>query len=353
VPLTVIFGTVVICLLSFYHLSVKNDGYVTSRIPPRNVIIMDASPRFERCPCKSGDGIGRGRQMKGKGRSKLSSMVFCRRSTQQSSNSMQNDAAQSSFKPYLLFDAGGTLVFPDEEFLIQKARSYGKQLTHEQLFSGYYRLIYRLDCQARADGRFPDLSWPKGYVYDLFETLGIVDTHTPAIARAADVRNEEMNLWAFTFDWVREALSKLATQGYRMSVVSNSNGRTVEVFQDLDLTCYFDGIFNSGNLGIEKPDPSVFEIVLDELSLQPTDALYIGDIFEVDVVGANWAGLGAVHLDPLGLYAGWPGVHLSSVAELPDWLERYAATPWAFDLFPVGDLAPHPVFAVETQIAAA
>jgi HAD superfamily hydrolase (TIGR01549 family) len=263
---------------------------------------------------------------------------------------MQNDVGQSPPQPYLLFDAAGTLVFPDEDFLIREARVHGKELTHEQLFGGYYRLIHRLDCQARALGRFPDLPWPCGYAYDLFETLGIVDASTQAIARAADAHNEEKNLWTFTFDWVREALSQLAAQGYRMSVISNSPRPTDEVFRDLDLNGYFDGIFYSRKLGSEKPDPGAFEIVLGKLNLQPADALYVGDVFEVDVVGANRAGLGAVHLDPLGLYAGWPGVHLASVAELPDWLERYAAVPWAFDLFPARDSVSYPVSAGKSQL---
>ena len=240
-------------------------------------------------------------------------------------------------------------MFPDEDFLIREARSHGTQLTHQQLFNGYYKLIYRLDCQTHAEGRFPDVTWPRGYAHDLFQTLDMVDESTEAIARAADVRNEERNLWTFTFDWVRETLSRLATQGYRMSVLSNSPRSTFEVFHDLGLTGCFDGIFHSSGLGKEKPDPSIFVIVLDELKLRPSDALYIGDIYEVDVVGANKAGIGAVHLDPLGLYSGWPGMHLRSVTELPDWLEQYAASPEAFDLFPANDSDLHPVLAKDAQ----
>lgn len=247
-----------------------------------------------------------------------------------------------------MFDAGGTLIFPDQDFLIQEALAHGVELTHAQLYVGYYRLIHRLDCQARARGRFPDLSWPRGYASDLFETLDMVDASTQAIARAADSREKE-SLWAFTFDWVRVTLSQLKKQGHRMSVISNSNGYTGEMFSNLGLADHFDGIFTSAKLGSEKPSPDIFKQVLHELNLQPTDALYIGDVFEVDVVGANRAGLGAVHLDPLGLYADRPGVHLHSVAELPNWLEQYAATPEAFDLFPTRDAASHSVLAAKAQ----
>lgn len=261
----------------------------------------------------------------------------------------QEDGEPSRSKPYLLFDAGGALVFPDEDFLIRAALAYGVKLTHEQLFSGYYRLIYHFDCQARVRGRLRHLSWPQGYVLDLFEMLGISDASTQAIARAADARSKKKSLWTFTFDWVRETLSRLAAQGYCMSIISNSDGRTLEVFRDLGLTCYFDDIFDSKNLGVKKPAPAIFEHVLQVLSLGPADALYIGDVYEVDVVGANRAGVGAVHLDPLGLYADWPGVHLRSVAELPTWLEQYTAARWDFDLLPAREPGPRPASAVETR----
>ena len=250
--------------------------------------------------------------------------------------------------PYLLFDAGGTLIFPDQDFLIREAQTHGVELTHAQLYTGYYRLIHRLDCQARAQGYFPHLPWPRRYASDLFETLDMANASTRAVARAADAREKE-SLWTFTFAWVRKTLSQLLGQGYRMSVISNSNGHTGEMFSDLGLADHFDGIFTSAKLGSEKPSPEIFRHVLHELNLQPTDALYIGDVFEVDVVGANRAGLGAVHLDPLGLYGDRPGVHLRSVAELPSWLEQYAVTPEAFDLFPVSDEASPIIFTAKAQ----
>jgi putative hydrolase of the HAD superfamily len=278
-------------------------------------------------------------------------MILHHRCTQQTSSPIQSNADQPSIKPYLLFDAGGTLIFPDQDFLIQEARTHGVELSYKQLYVGYYRLIHRLDCQARTQGHFPNLPWPRRYASDLFETLGMVNSSTQAIARAADAR-EKKSLWTFTFDWVRETLSQLEKQGYGMSVISNSNGRTTETFSDLDLADYFEAIISSWDLRVKKPDPGIFEIALNELELQPANVLYIGDIFEVDVVGANRAGIGAVHLDPLDLYIDRPGVHLHSVAELPSWLEQYAAAPEAFDLFPTRDPAPHPAFAVKAQIPA-
>ncbi len=55
---------------------------------------------------------------------------------------------QDVSKPYLLFDAGGTLVFSDQFFLSAAARMHGTELAHELLFKAYYELIYTLDSQS-------------------------------------------------------------------------------------------------------------------------------------------------------------------------------------------------------------
>jgi putative hydrolase of the HAD superfamily len=246
----------------------------------------------------------------------------------------ESSASDSTSKPYLLFDAGGTLVFPDQRFLAQQAQAYGIELNDEQLFNGYYHLIYASDCEARRSGSFLCNDWPQDYARDLLESLGIDSTIVKAINRAVHALCQKRSLWTFTFPWIPETLDHLTAQGYRMSVISNSNGYAVRTLSDVGLARYFDCIFDSTELGVAKPDPGIFEKALHELKLRPADALYIGDIFEVDVRGANAAGIGAVHLDPLGLYAKWPGVHLPDIRFLPDWLAKYADDPSRFDLFP-------------------
>jgi putative hydrolase of the HAD superfamily len=59
---------------------------------------------------------------------------------------------------------------------------------------------------------------------------------------------------------------------------------------------------DSGAVGIEKPDPRIFAMALALADVAPDEALYVGDLYPVDVVGARRAGLEPVLLDPLGRY---------------------------------------------------
>ncbi len=240
-------------------------------------------------------------------------------------------------KPYILFDAGGTLVFPDQDFLIETAKSCGINLTHKQLFNGYYRLIHRLDWQVYNVGVPPRDPWPNGYAAALFENgLNLHRTNIDVMTKIVNARHIKKSLWTFTFPWIRETLVFLKAEGYRMSVVSNSDGGVKKVFQDLDLSQYFEYIFASQDIGIEKPDPNFFKIAINTIGIDPANVIYVGDIYNIDVKGANLAGIGAIHLDPLHLYDDISGIHFNKVTELTTFLPSYFASPQSFkpDIFP-------------------
>ena len=64
----------------------------------------------------------------------------------------------------------------------------------------------------------------------------------------------------------------------------------------LNLGKYFDAITVAGDVGIYKPDPRVFAVALAQLGQPPHRAVYIGDSYQMDVVGAKRAGLHCVWL---------------------------------------------------------
>ena len=57
-------------------------------------------------------------------------------------------------------------------------------------------------------------------------------------------------------------------------------------------------VIDSALFGAEKPDPAIFRAALEALRVAPGEALYVGDLYEVDVLGANAAGIPAVLLAP-------------------------------------------------------
>ncbi len=84
---------------------------------------------------------------------------------------------------------------------------------------------------------------------------------------------------------------------YRLGLLTNGPGEMQwPKMERLSLEPYFDEILVAGDVGIYKPDPQVFEIILSRLNELPSRALYVGDSYQMDVVGAKHAGLFSVWL---------------------------------------------------------
>lgn len=124
------------------------------------------------------------------------------------------------------------------------------------------------------------------------------------------------NLWEHVPDDVRPALEALRSRGVRLAVASNANGVLQRMFDRVGLTSYFYAVCDSCVEGVEKPDPRFFQIVLERCGGRPDTAVHVGDLYHVDVEGARAAGLHAVLLDPVGLYAEFPVDRVRSLAEL-------------------------------------
>lgn len=84
-------------------------------------------------------------------------------------------------------------------------------------------------------------------------------------------------------------------RSYRLALVTNGPPDLQrEKLEISRLAPYFELVIISGELGIGKPDPRIFEHTLRELSLSPKEAAMIGNSLERDVVGAKQVGLYAV-----------------------------------------------------------
>ena len=158
-------------------------------------------------------------------------------------------------------------------------------------------------------------------------------------AAVAEARHKQRNLWEFTFPWVVETHEQLRDEGYRLSVVSNADGRVEEELRNLEMRDYFERVYDSEVVGVEKPQPGIYELALADLGLQPEEAVFVGDMFHIDIWGANRVGIPGLHLDPLGLYEEWPGAHIQDLRQLPSWLKEYTDKPERFEMLPLRDFA--------------
>lgn len=102
------------------------------------------------------------------------------------------------------------------------------------------------------------------------------------------------------------ALDELRKKGYKLYVLSNTNpvmyGNWIKkAFQQEGKTVndYFDGIVVSFQEGMCKPEPSLFQRVVDRYSLKPEETLMLDDS-PANVESARSIGLKAIRITPSG-----------------------------------------------------
>jgi 2-haloacid dehalogenase len=106
-------------------------------------------------------------------------------------------------------------------------------------------------------------------------------------------RSEEMV--AGQFEQAVDVLSELKAAGMRCYALSNMEREVFPVrYQRFHFMKLFDGHVISGLEGVAKPDPRIFDILLDRYSLGPQATVFIDDSLQ-NVEAARKHGIKAVH----------------------------------------------------------
>ena len=95
-------------------------------------------------------------------------------------------------------------------------------------------------------------------------------------------------------------LRRLKALGLKLYVVSNWDILLEEVLGTLGWMQYFDGIVASALLGVEKPDPRIFEEALRISGMRRERVIHVGNDPVTDIRGAAAAGIDTVLVDREG-----------------------------------------------------
>jgi HAD superfamily hydrolase (TIGR01509 family) len=196
----------------------------------------------------------------------------------------------------VLLDAGGTLIHPDHEFLLDLLAKEG--VTADESAYGAARRyadavigeILRSDDPGTDDDRI------RAWFATLFMELGLPAHRLEAVGQAVAERHAQSLLWVRPVPGTREMLHGLRDMGLRLAVVSNADGRVDQYLSAAGLDQAFEFVLDSGILGIEKPDPRIFELALERLGVAADETVYVGDTWEIDIEGARAAGIRPVYV---------------------------------------------------------
>ena len=249
--------------------------------------------------------------------------------------SLQGRAAGSGsqFFPYprrpmteikaVLFDAGNTLIWLDHPYIVQALREHGVETSMEGLMAAEYDAKLLFDELARA-GAMDERTRGRMFFAEIFRRVGVPESAFTALSQQLFARHAERNLWGNVRERTVETLDELRRRGYRLGVISNADGRADQALDAAGLRGHFELIVDSGLVGIDKPDPRIFHHALERMGVSPGEAVYVGDIYEIDVRGARAAGMRAILIDPLWKWDGRDCERIRGIHDLLDVLPETA-----------------------------
>ncbi len=205
----------------------------------------------------------------------------------------------------VFFDAGGTLVHPDYARVAEVLRrTVGRAPGRAALAEAEYAGRAAVEAAMAANPALTDGSRWQLHFTGALGALGFSPAELGAAGPEIRAEHDRANLWSVVEPGAAAALAALRGRGLVVACISNSNGTVAELLARVGLADSLDFVVDSGVVGVEKPDPEIFRIALRHAAAEPGEAIHVGDLYPVDVVGARRAGLEAVLLDPLGRYGG-------------------------------------------------
>jgi putative hydrolase of the HAD superfamily len=221
----------------------------------------------------------------------------------------------------VLLDAGGVFLLPEHDRIVGALARAECAVAAAVLDAAHYRGAARFTTDLDVEGDWAG-SW-RSYLDEYLVECGVAELDRPEAHRHLDSEFADAALWLRVIPGCREGLRALADAGVRLGVISNADGLIGERLRELEILQVGPGlgievgcVIDSGEVGVMKPDPRIFEIALTALGVDAADSWYIGDMPVFDVVGARRAGLTPFLMDPLGLHHDADYNRVASLAEL-------------------------------------
>ena len=186
----------------------------------------------------------------------------------------------------LLFDFGGTL---DGNGIHWRDRTYRfLQQTYPEIDRETFDRVDRAAVDRLiGSGNAPQLS--------LRETMDVIATGIyEALGLDLDVKDRYVDFFCSGakehLDRNRRWLTTLRDR-YRLGVISNNFGNTRGWCDEYNLSPLLDMVVDSTVVGVSKPEAGIFHAALTGISTLPEEAIYVGDTYSDDVVGAKGVGM--------------------------------------------------------------
>jgi len=200
------------------------------------------------------------------------------------------------------FDFGQTLAELDHDFLVKRVHTFGAELDPGASRAATVAAWH-------AYGVAKPLGHARAWQAMMLEYLraggvrkiraDVADAeYAEKIAQRLWDAQPTHNLWRKPIAGMFELVADLGARQVPVGIISNSEGHLAELVEELGQRALFAVVIDSGRVGVDKPNPRIFELAAEALGVKLSDIVHVGDAWEADVLGACAVGAQAVWYAP-------------------------------------------------------
>jgi putative hydrolase of the HAD superfamily len=122
-----------------------------------------------------------------------------------------------------------------------------------------------------------------------------------------------------------DILKRLRRLGYKIGLITNCSADVPFLWKKTEFSHLFDARIFSASVGMKKPDPQIYKLACEQLTVEPSECLYFGDGDSNELEGASQYGMDAVMIrdpnekDPYRIVeVDWKGHKIENFTEILD-----------------------------------
>lgn len=201
----------------------------------------------------------------------------------------------------VLFDWMNTLTHaePDRhEQFCQAAKELGIELSPQKVIKGVYAAGSQLP--AGAPYRWRESEDPEVFIRFHNIVLSEAGVKLPRdivlemLKKVSEVARKETYV---LYDDVLPTLKTLKKQGLILGLITTLSKDMNLICSNLGLDSYLDFVVTAMEVGAHKPEPPIFLAALERARINASEAIYVGDQYDTDVVGARGVGIKPILID--------------------------------------------------------
>ena len=210
----------------------------------------------------------------------------------------------------IFFDWFNTLAHfepPRHQLYRQALREFGIELPPQKIIRGILitdQYFYEENAKSPVEERSPEeqaevyIHYPKAILAE----AGVEAPRELALKILKIVKQQFKGAAFALFDDVLSTLKTLKQQSIILGLITNLTKNVDLICRELGLEPYLDFVVTPQEAGADKPKPTIFLAALDRAKVDASQAVHVGDQYNLDVVGARGVGITPILIDRYDIY---------------------------------------------------